>query len=240
MTRPIRWIVIVGLVVLTFFLSYYSGDAVGEPGDHGDWRASVGEIVVLLSIAFYLTISRLGAAKRRQSADHRDPASEAVFSGPAGIVPTMLLVVGAVIGAYLLFSAEVPSMVTLALGCGGIVLAVLMSLVAIIHIASGPFRLSLSASGLDYAPFKCGPIAWQDIRKVDVKRFLSSELISIEIADADKYFARGFPKSGRNMGRFGKTLSSPFVIYPKQLRASTEAILGAINARLRAFGPASD
>lgn len=238
MTRPIRLLIGLGLLALVYWqYAAFVDDSPVPPRGEEDWREGAGLIVVFAALACYFALSYVGAMKQIRPISASDAQAEIVFS--ASTVQIVLLAVPLIsgaAGAYLLFSAQLSSPMSLILAYGGAVLAFLAGFLMLVHFTCGPFRLSLSESGLDYAPFKCGPIAWHDIRSVDVNKYFSSEIISLNLADPEKYFARGFPKSGRNMGRFGKAFSSPFAIYARQLQASTDAILSAINARLDTCG----
>jgi hypothetical protein len=139
-----------------------------------------------------------------------------------------------------LFSGDSSSAPTLLLATGGTVLSILSAFLIFVNLVAGQYRLSLSEAGLDYSLFKCGPLDWSDIRSVAVKPYFSSEVVSLEVADAEKYFARGLPKGNRNTGRYARALSSPFVIYPQQLQISADALLRAINERVALFGRAAE
>jgi len=241
MGHALRWLVIVGLTALIFAYSAYSGRSVDGTGASDDWRETGGKGAILVSVILYLFFRLRSGAKRVPTISQYGPTTNVVFSGAAiEFVPMVFPMIGGAVGSYLLLSQEVRSVWTLLFAGAGICLALVTSLVVLMYLVYGRIRLSLSDEGLDYSPFKCGPIAWQDIKGVDVRRFLSSDLISLELMEPEKYFARGFPKTGHNIGRHVKAFSSPFVIAPKQLQATSDSILGAINVRLAVFGGAPD
>jgi hypothetical protein len=241
MMRLARWFIIAGLLVLIYWQAGIVDSHPASPGEQEDWRGDVGLLVVFAATAFYFVLSYLSAMKQRRPIADADPRAEIVISTSKVVVALLVVpVIGGVAGAYLLFSAELTSPTSLLLAFSGAVLAFLAAILMALHLACGPFRLSLSETGLDYAPFKCGPIAWKDVRAAEVKRTGRRGFVSLDVADHEKYFARGFPKKGRKLGSWFKTLSSPFAISPQLLQASPEAILGAIKARLALFGRAAD
>lgn len=236
-----RWALIIGLLAVVYWQYGEVVDgATAEQGGPEDWRRRAGVLAVLLGLTCYLAVSVLGAVKRRRSISGSDPRAALVFAGST--VETVLLAGPAIfgaVGAGLLFSADQSSTPTLLLATGGAVLSILSAFLIFVNLVAGPFRLTLSEAGLDYSLFKCGPLDWRDIRSVDVKPYFSSEVVSLELADTEKYFARGLPKGNRNTGRYARALSSPFVIYPRQLQVSADTLLRAINERVALFGRAT-
>lgn len=237
MTRRLIWLAIPILLIVIYLQAAYFPELSARTAPNSDGYRNIGVFVILAAIVPRLLYSIFGAMRRRHAPLQHDPRADVVFSGSvADAIPMAIAMIGGAIGAYMLLSQESPPVLTWVIACGGIALAISGVVVVLMHIVSGPFRLSLSAAGLDYGPFKCGPISWRDIRRVDLKRFLSTEVISIEVADSEKYFARGFPKIGRNPGRYAKGWTSPFVISPKQIHVSSNSLLDAIYARLEIFG----
>ena len=240
MTRPIRWLVILGLLALIYWRYAVIVDATPAPQKApDDWREGAGLLVVFVSIVAYFVASYVGAAKRNRPIADQDPTATLVFAASTRQAAFMSVpAIGAAIGSWLLFTAQLTSPISLILAYAGAALAVLAAFLIFVHVTCGPFRLSLSKEGLDYGVFQCGPIAWHDIRNVGVRKYLSGEVISLEIKDPEKYFARGFRRGGRIMRQFanGLSLTSPFVISAQQVQSTTETVLRAINARLAAFG----
>ncbi len=241
MARRIIWLAIPILLIVVFLQGRNLRQSSSQMSIVSDGGTSIGLIMMMVAVVPLLLYSVFRSTRRGQAIIHDDPNAEVVLSDSAlDMVPIVMAIIGGAISAYWLLSQDAPTVMAWMMAFGAIALSAACALVALTRIMSGPFKLSLSGAGLDYGPFKCGPIAWRDIRRVELKRFLSSEVISIEVSDPEKYFARGFPKIGRNPGRYAKGLTSPFVISPRQIRVSSDRLIDAIKARLAVFGSASD
>lgn len=241
MTRRFIWVAVPILLVVIFFQTAYFPQSAAKTATGSESTTGLAVLTILAALVPQVLYSFFRSARRGRATIKGDPTADIVLSGSVlDLIPLAVAAIGGMIGAYLLLSQDAPPAMAWLMASGALLLAAFSALVVLTSLLSGPFRLSLSAAGLDYGPFKCGPIAWRDIRRVELRRAFSTELISIEVADPGKYFARGFPKIGRNPGRYAKGWSSPFVISPKQIHISPDRLLDAIRARIAAFGSASD
>jgi len=84
-------------------------------------------------------------------------------------------------------------------------------------------RLVISDLGLDYSPFKVGPIAWNDIAAIERKRSFGSDVVVLRLIDPQAYVRRGLPIGYRLLGWLGFG-ASPFRIMPIQLGTSRQRI----------------
>lgn len=238
MARTTRWLIIVGLLAFIYW-SASSSNGVGHSSGDRDWREDVGGLVLLVVGVLSIVTGGLGILRRRRRFTDPGPTTEVSFSTPVMhfALMTIISILGSV-ATYLLFSAQHTTSSVVILACMSALMTLLAALFLALRFVSGPAKLSLSPLGLSYGPFKCGPIEWRDIRAARAVPFGGPGIISLEIVDPEKYFARGFPKFGRNLGRWIKAFASPFVISPAWLQAPRDLVLDAINVRLAMFGRA--
>lgn len=237
--RRIRWLIIVGLIVFIYWYAANLSDGVSRSTGDRDWREDSGLLILLVTGLLSSVAGGLALVRRRRRFVDPGPTTEVSFYAPIAhfVVIGLVPILGSV-AAWLLFSAHRSSPIILLFACMSVLIALLATLFLVLRMVSGPARLSLSPAGLDYGPFKCGPIEWQDIGAARAVPFGRPGIISLEIVDPEKYFARGFPKFGRNLGRWVKAFASPFVVSPGWLQAPFDPILDAINVRLTMFGRA--
>ena len=166
-----------------------------------------------------------------------DPASTRVFCRPTREVAALtVMALGLGLGCYLMLALE-PAKAGLRIAAWVAIVMCGFGVVAIPVMARlRPIRLVLAPQGLDFTFFKVGLIEWRDIVGVGVGHFMRSDVVSLDLADPEKYFARGFPKRGRNLKWLSGAFASPFVFVPSQFGASTEAVVEAIKLRMSAFG----
>lgn len=96
--------------------------------------------------------------------------------------------------------------------------------------------LTLSPAGLDYSEFKIGPIAWPDIREVEIRRVMRSTMLAILLRDEQKYFDRGFkrPMYGLRWTRY--LVPSSFMINDYMFDVPLGWLQAAIQMRLDHVG----
>jgi hypothetical protein len=199
----------------------------------------------LAAIVFFgggipVSIFQLRRARQyRRWTETDDPRAVLVFAtSRAESLVLMLAAAGMALGSYFMrFKEPDNSTLEICSWIGSVFFGALALLMAVFSIGRPP-RLTLSPLGLDHTSFKVGPIPWDDILSVEAGQVMNTDIVSIALADQDKYFARGFPKRGRKLGRLSPALSSPFVISTEQLGVPVEMILDATRLRLAAFSKA--
>lgn len=125
----------------------------------------------------------------------------------------------ACLGFYFLIQSAPTNERTRAFAWAGLFMCGLAPLV----VALRRTRLVISDLGLNYSPFKVGPIAWNDIASIEGKRSFGSDVVVLKLNDPQTYVQRGLSISYRLLGWFGFG-TSPFRIMPIQLGVSRQRI----------------
>lgn len=99
--------------------------------------------------------------------------------------------------------------------------------------------LTLSPEGLDFSGFRCGPIAWNDIGAVEVRRVFRTYVVNLQLHDEEKYVQRGFKRLGHRWLWTRVFNPSPFSLPSAMFDVSPEWLRRVIQIRLDHFGVAS-
>jgi hypothetical protein len=95
--------------------------------------------------------------------------------------------------------------------------------------------LRLSPSGLEYTPFRGGPISWSDIADATVVELGSPFVVALALRDAQKYLKRGLSTEPMYLAeRF--IARTPFLLPARMLRLAPSTLVEGIHCRIRAFG----
>jgi hypothetical protein len=127
------------------------------------------------------------------------------------------------LGFYFLVQSGLSSEKTRAFAWAGL----FMCGIAPFVLAFRRMRLVISGLGLDYSPFKVGPIAWNDIASIEGKRSIGSDVVVLKLSDPQAYVRRGLPIGYRLLGWIGFG-ASPFRITTIQLGVSRQRIAQAL------------
>jgi hypothetical protein len=192
----------------------------------------------LFSIVPFSLMRFAGLTARRYAAAAQDPNATLILqqttvSRIGNVV--MFMSLAAACGFGLIDGVDDP--VNRLLTWVGFALFLVMPITASVRGPGSP-RMTLGPAGLDYSLFKIGPIAWNDIARVELRRVLRSQTIALYLSDEDKYFRRGFKRPGKFFGWTKHMVPSEFLIPAAMFDVSPEWLLQAIQVRLDHFGMA--
>lgn len=216
------WTLRKSILMFILAVAFLAGGILSSLGtDIVDDRSMSYALVVFGAAGLLVSSMRLWqAVNRRKRSDLEVRGGEIELSR----TPTERMVLAiafwiACLGFYLLIQSGPISERTRAFAWAGL----FMCGIAPVVMALRRTRLVISDLGLDYSPFKVGPIAWNDIVSIEGKRLFRSDVIVLKLADPREYVQRGLPISYRLIGWLGFG-ASPFRIMPIQLGVSRRRI----------------
>ena len=169
--------------------------------------------------------------QERQPPGLGDPGATVVISQSKGGSIVIAAMFAAAAGSlYLIGRSEVVNPALIWIGCFASIAVALVSL-----LGARSAWLRLSPSGLEYTPFRGGPISWSDIVGASVVELGKPLVVALEIRDVHRYKERGLFRDPMLLAE-RCVARTPFLLPAKMLRLAPTMLVDAVYCRIRAFG----